>query len=186
MGWYNKLNDYFPKEEMKKKAQLEDLIHQNPHYKKAEEDDYIVLYAEFNSFVFVDYVLVDQKARGKGVGGHILEQLKAKQKVIVLEVEPVDEDDPDTIKRERFYLSNGFTRAKNIRYYRDIGETAPELNLMEVYYWSPRDQVSEDTIREYLIEVYEDIHHFQYSEYFDRQKPSAKELVQYEDQDHER
>ncbi|EGL83588.1 hypothetical protein CathTA2_0875 [Caldalkalibacillus thermarum TA2.A1] len=53
-----------------------------------------------------------------------MEELKAKGKTIILEVEPVDEDDSDTVKRERFYLSNGFKKAEQIRYYRDVGETS--------------------------------------------------------------
>lgn len=177
MGWYRKLNQYFPEEEMKKKAQLQDLLTKNPHYQKIEEEDFILLYGEYDRFIFVDYVLVDQKARGKGIGSTILDQLKEKQKVIVLEVEPVDPQDPDTIKREKFYLANDFHRAENIRYYRDIGEDTPELNEMEVYYWSPAELEDEEAIRQYMITVYKDIHHFNYEEYFDRDIPNPEELV---------
>jgi GNAT superfamily N-acetyltransferase len=180
MGWYQKLNRYFPEEEMKKKEQLDALIRENPHYKKVETDQFIILYGEYADFIFVDYILVDKKTRGQGIGKTILEDLKSKQKIIVLEVEPVDEDDPDTMKRENFYLDNGFNKALNIEYYRDVGETSPELNLMELYFWSPQGKVNEKTIRQHMITVYHDIHHFNYDEYFDRESPVPEELVQLE------
>lgn len=180
MGWFQKLNEYFPEEEMKKRKQLEDLIVKNPHYKKVETEQYIFLYGEYKEFIFVDYVLVDKEARGQGLGERILDSLKAKQKDIVLEVEPVTKEEPDTIKRERFYLSNDFKRAEHIRYYRDVGEDSPELNKMEVYYWSPKEHVDEEEIRQHMLKVYEDIHHFNYNQYFDREIPSPEELVQYD------
>ncbi|GAA0380429.1 GNAT family N-acetyltransferase [Bacillus horti] len=183
MGWYQKLNQYFPEEEMKKKQQLEDLVRRNTNYKKAETEQYILLYGEYEEFVFVDYVLVDKKARGLGIGSHIFEELKEKEKVIVLEVEPVVENDPDTARREQFYLGNGFKKAEDIIYYRDVGETSEELNQMEVYYWSPQGSESMEDIRNYMIIVYEDIHHFQYDDYFDRQTPDPEELVQIEQSD---
>lgn len=180
MGFYNKLKSYFPAEEMKKKGQLEDLIARNPNYKLAETDEYVVLYGEYEDFIFVDYVLVDKKARGKGIGAHILQELKQKQKNIILEVEPVDVTDSDTLKRERFYLANGFKRAQQIKYYRDIGEKGPELNEMELYYWSPAENVDEMTIRQQMMRAYEDIHLYHYENYFKRESPDISELVQYE------
>ncbi|MDQ0339744.1 N-acetylglutamate synthase-like GNAT family acetyltransferase [Caldalkalibacillus uzonensis] len=179
MGWYQKLRQYFPPEEMKKKEQMEALLKQNPHYKKEETDSYIMLYGEYSDFIFVDYILVDKEKRGQGIGQRLLEELKAKGKTIILEVEPVDEDDPDTVKRERFYLSNGFKRTEHIRYYRDVGETSPELNRMELYYWSPQGEVDEEVIREQMVKAYEDIHHYQYEEYFDRWEPDPEKLIQY-------
>jgi GNAT superfamily N-acetyltransferase len=178
MGWYQKLNRYFPEEEMKKKEQMEALLKENSHYKKEESDQYIILYGEYDEFIFVDYILVDKRARGQGIGKAILEDLKNKQKTIVLEVEPIDKDDPDTVKRERFYQDNNFHKATDIDYYRDVGETTPELNQMELYYWSPRGNIGEKAIHDYMIKVYEDIHHFHYDEYFDRETPEPEELVQ--------
>jgi predicted GNAT superfamily acetyltransferase len=179
MGWYQKLNRYFPEEEMKKKEQMDALIKENPHYKKEESDQYLILYGEYDEFIFVDYILVDRGARGQGIGKTVLDDLKSKQKSIVLEVEPIDKDDPDTLKRERFYQANGFHKATDIDYYRDVGETAPELNQMELYYWTPRNDIGEEAIHAYMIKVYEDIHHFNYEEYFDREIPEPEELVQF-------
>jgi GNAT superfamily N-acetyltransferase len=172
------LNEYFPDEEMKKKEQLEALLRHNPHYKKIEARHYILLYGEYPQFIFVDYVLVDQKARGQGIGQQLLDELKEKEKAIVLEVEPVVEHDPDTVKRERFYLNNDFQKADQILYYRDVGETAPELHEMEVYYWSPAGRIEMDTLRDYMLTVYDDIHHYQYERYFERQTPDPEDLVQ--------
>jgi GNAT superfamily N-acetyltransferase len=182
MGWYQKLNRYFPEEEMKKKEQLDALLKDNSHYKKIENDQFLILYGEYKDFLFVDYILVDQRARGKGIGKAVLEELKQKRKNIILEVEPIDEQDPDTLKRERFYLANDFNKAKNIEYYRDVGESRPELHPMELYYWSPEGRVEEEIIRKQMITAYHDIHHFNYEKYFDRDSPVPEDLIQLDDE----
>src|SRR5690606_6412209 len=153
MNWYQRLNQYFPDEELKKKEQLEALVKQNPHYKVIDGEQFLVLYGEYDEFIFVDYVLVDERARGQGIGSSILDSLKSKQTTVILEVEPVDLDHPDTVKRERFYRRNQFKKA-NIEYYRDVGELFPELNPMDIYYWSPDKRITEKDIRDYLIIVY--------------------------------
>ncbi len=185
MGWYQKLNDYFPENEMKKKEQLEALIADHPHYKKVETKEYIVLYAEYDDFIFVDYILVDRQARGQGIGSTILEKLQQKGKTIILEVEPVVKDDPETVKREQFYVQNGFQKAKHIRYYRDVGETSPELNQLELYYWSPDQTTDEEEIRQAMLKVYEDVHNYQYDQFFERKTPNAKDLIRFSMQEPE-
>lgn len=177
MGWYKKLNQYFPDEEMKAKGHLEALIQKNSHYKKLETEQYILLYGEYDKFIFVDYVLVNKGARGQGIGSQVLDELKKKQKVIVLEVEPIDENDPDTKKREHFYLMNGFIKADQINYYLDVGEVDPELQPMEIYFWSPQGTEKPEDIRSYLIKAYKDIHLYQYDQHHDREAPDPKELV---------
>jgi predicted GNAT superfamily acetyltransferase len=78
MNWYDKLNNYFPKKEMKNRGQLNDLIEDKDVYHKEETEDYIVLYAEFPEFIFIDYILVTSTCRGKGIGTGILNRIKAK------------------------------------------------------------------------------------------------------------
>ena len=41
MNWYNRLNEYFPEEEMKAYGQLRDLIHDQDMYHKEETEDYL-------------------------------------------------------------------------------------------------------------------------------------------------
>lgn len=181
MDWYEKLTHYFPENEMKPKEQIESLLQHNPHYKKAETDEYILLYGEYDHFIFLDYLLVEAKTRGKGIGKNILEKLKAKQKNVILEVEPVCAQEPDTLKRERFYIKNGFIKAQKIHYQRDIGEESPELNTMDIYYWPSSEDMNEETIHQQLLQAYADIHHHQFEQYFDREEPELEELVQLED-----
>lgn len=178
MGWYQKLAQYFPDEEMKRKEHLEGLIYSNPNYKKVENEQYILLYGDYEEFVFVDYVLVSKEARGQGIGSQIIDELKEKQKVIVLEVEPVDPNDPDTAKREQFYLANDFQKAEEIIYYLDVGVSAPELQQMEIYYWSPQGTESVEQLRSYLIQAYQDIHLYQFEQHYERPEPDPQKLVQ--------
>jgi GNAT superfamily N-acetyltransferase len=111
MEWYEKLNEYFPEHEMKNPQQLQELIEKTDIYHKDETDDYILLYAEFPAFVFIDYLLVTSNVRGKGIGTKVLDSLKEKGKLILLEAEPQAPGNPDSQRRLAFYSRNGFLTA---------------------------------------------------------------------------
>lgn len=56
MDWFQRLNEYFPVEEMKAKEQIEALLKEKPNnYYKDESDLHIMMYAEYEQFVFVDF-----------------------------------------------------------------------------------------------------------------------------------
>src|SRR5690606_23811921 len=104
MNWYNKLNKYFPAEEMKSKEHMDTLLSEKGNiYRKDEGPNHVMMYAEFSDFVFIDYIWVSSKTRGQGIGHTLIEKMKKKNKPILLEVEPIDYDDSDTEKRLRFY-----------------------------------------------------------------------------------
>lgn len=157
MNWYDKLNTYFPVEEMKSKEQIDALLaDKGDIYHKDEGDTHILMYAEFDSFVFIDFLWVSEKTRGKGIGHQLIEKMKAKNKPMILEVEPVVADDPDTKKRLRFYKREGFTHAEPIIYYHQDFITNKETQL-EVLYWA-KSELSEKTIFEYMKKIYEEVH----------------------------
>ncbi|MFU0788597.1 MAG: hypothetical protein ACFWT6_01265 [Virgibacillus proomii] len=74
-------------------------------YYKDESDLHVVMFAEFDSFIFIfiDYLWVSAKARGQEFVHLLIKKLKKKNKPIILEVEPVDYEDTDTKKRLHFY-----------------------------------------------------------------------------------
>lgn len=150
---------------MKHSGQMRDLLVHHEAYRKYETEDYLVMYAEFPSFVFVDYLLVNPKARGGGIGGHVLDTLKKKEKAILLEVEPPEAEDEDTSRRIRFYERNGFRRAEHIEYTREDEDGEPRT--MDVYYWPP-DDVSEKIILEQMATVCREIHNFRALKYYGR------------------
>jgi len=76
-------------------------------YHKDEGPNHILMYVEFNHFIFIDYLLVTIEARGQGLGHKLLDRLKEKGKPIILEVEPVNYEDSDTEKRLHFYQRGG-------------------------------------------------------------------------------
>ncbi|QKS71766.1 GNAT family N-acetyltransferase [Paenalkalicoccus suaedae] len=157
MNWYEKLNQYFPIEEMKSQEHMELLLQEKKSvYKKDESDEHVMMYVEMEDFTFIDYLFVAKSARGKGLGKKLLEQLKNKQKPIILEVEPIDYEDTDTEKRQKFYKREGFTHAKSIGYRRRSLATG-EVNEMEILYWSPSHE-SEESIYEKMCHTYEVIH----------------------------
>src|SRR5699024_6439354 len=145
MNWYEKSSEYFPVEEMKSKRHMDILLKEKGEvYYKDEGPYHVRMFAEFDTFVFIDYLWVSAKARGQGIGHKLIEKLKAKNKRIILEVEPIDYEDSDTEKRLRFYKREGFSHAQSIGYNRRSLATDEETPL-EILYWSPYDE-SEDVI----------------------------------------
>lgn len=157
MHWYEKLNQYFPIEEMKSKEHMETLLKEKPEiYHKDEGPNHVLMYAELDDFVFIDYLFVSKNARGQGLGNKLIQKLKEKGKPIILEVEPIDYQDSDTEKRLRFYKREGFHHAQSVLYRRKSLATN-EINEMEILYWAPNDE-SEEHIFEAMRKTYKLIH----------------------------
>lgn len=177
MHWYEKLSRYFPIEEMKSQEHMELLLEEKPElYVKDEGPHHVVMYAEFTDFLFIDYLLVSKDARGQGLGGKLMQKLKAKNKPIILEVEPIDYEDSDTVKRQRFYERIGFKKADMIGYRRRSLATG-EMTEMEILYWSPTDE-SEQSIYEKMVKVYEGIHTYKDEQlYGETYQPSEEVLT---------
>ncbi|WP_072891928.1 GNAT family N-acetyltransferase [Ornithinibacillus halophilus] len=185
MNWYEKLNEYFPIEEMKSKEHMELLLKEKGDvYHKDESPLHVMMYAEFETFIFIDYVWVSSKARGQGIGHKLIEKLKKRNKPIILEVEPVDYEDTDTAKRLHFYKREGFTHAQSIGYNRRSLATNEE-NKMEILYWSPNDE-SEEMIYEQMKKMYENIHTYKDEELYGKSYQPVDEVLVYdEDRDAE-
>lgn len=176
MNWYEKLNTYFPVTEMKAKLQLDSLLLEKEDYVKDEGEYHIVMYAEFDTFIFIDFLWVSEKARGKGIGHQLMEKLKAKNKTIILEVEPINEDEPDTEKRLRFYKREGFRYARPIDYYFQSFISNEEIK-MDILYWTDK-ATSEKVIYENMKEVYNQIHTYKVENvYGETPKPVSEVLT---------
>lgn len=133
MNWYEKLSQYFPIEEMKSKKHIETLLQERSDiYHKNEGPHHVLMYVETNQFIFIDYLFVSKDARGQGLGGKLIDELKQHNKPIILEVEPVDYKDSDSAKRLHFYKRADFKHAQTIGYNRRSLATN-EINQMEIY-----------------------------------------------------
>ncbi len=177
MNWYEKLNQYFPIEEMKSKEHMETLLKEKSEvYHKDEGPNHVLMYAEFDSFIFIDYVYVSGNARGQGLGHKLIEKLKSKNKPIILEVEPVDYEDSDTEKRLHFYKREGFIHAQSIGYTRRSLATN-EMNQMEILYWTPDKGDSEETIYEKMKKMYEDIHTYKDEKFYGKSYQPVDEVL---------
>jgi GNAT superfamily N-acetyltransferase len=179
MDWYEKLNDYFPEHEMKNSQQLKELLEHNSYYHKEENDDFIVLYAEFPSFIFIDYLLVTSKTRGKGIGTKVLDSFKHKEKIIILEAEPFDADDADTQRRLNFYLKNGFKKADHIQYTREDDKGEPFE--MKVLYWPPYEE-DQQVILDKMKRACAEIHNFRAQRHYGRLLANPEEVLQWNPQ----
>ncbi|SNZ14292.1 Acetyltransferase (GNAT) domain-containing protein [Terribacillus aidingensis] len=179
MNWYEKLSKYFPIEEMKSKKHMELLLKEKADvYFKDESEDYVLMYAEFDHFLFIDYVYVSAKTRGKGVGGKLIDKLKAKNKPILLEVEPIQYEDSDSEKRLRFYEKQGFQHAQSIGYNRRSLATNEE-NPMEILFWAPNNE-SEEEIYQAMREMYEQIHTYKDKDLYGKAYQEADEVLTFE------
>ncbi|MBM7644030.1 putative GNAT family acetyltransferase [Scopulibacillus daqui] len=176
MNWYEKLSEYFPIEEMKSKEHMELLLKEKPHmYHKDEGLYHVLMYVETNDFLFIDYLYVSAKSRGKGIGHKLIENLKQHGKPIILEVEPVNYEDSDTEKRLRFYKREGFKHAVSIGYKRRSLATN-EINQMEILYWSPTDE-TEESILEKMKKTYKEIHTYKDKELYGKSYQPVNEVL---------
>ena len=175
MEWYERLNEYFPEHEMKDPRQLQALIEDKDVYHKEETDQYLLLYAEFPTFIFIDYLLIKPERRGKGVGTKVLNQLKQKGKDIILEVEPIDRDDEDTLRRVNFYRKNGFVKADRIQYERE--DQSGEPYEMKIYYWTPKETLPQELVLEKMAKACREIHNFRSKRYYGRVVADPEEVL---------
>ncbi|WP_226037649.1 GNAT family N-acetyltransferase [Aquibacillus saliphilus] len=179
MNWYEKLNKYFPVEEMKSKEHMEMLLKEKGDvYYKDEGPYHVLMYAEFKSFIFIDYVYVSAQSRGQGLGHKLMEKLKKKNKPIILEVEPVDYEETDSEKRLRFYQREGFLHAQSIGYNRRSLATNKE-NPMEILYWTPEDE-GEEAIYNKMKQMYEDIHTYKDEQIYGKSYQPVDEVLSYD------
>ncbi|WP_174612799.1 GNAT family N-acetyltransferase [Virgibacillus ihumii] len=180
MNWYEKLSKYFPVEEMKSKEHMDMLLKEKGDvYHKDEGQYHVLMYAEFDTFIFIDYVYVSSKSRGQGIGHKLIEKLKQHNKPIILEVEPVDYDDTDTEKRLHFYKREGFAHAQYIDYNRRSLATDEETP-MEILYWSPNNE-SEEEIYQRMKQMYEDIHTYKDEEIYGKAYQPVDEVLSYDE-----
>src|SRR5690625_5411979 len=136
------------------------------------------MYAEFDSFIFIDYLWVSAKTRGQGLGHQLIEKMKQKNKPIILEVEPIDYDDSDTEKRLHFYKREGFSHAQSIGYNRRSLATNEETPL-EILYWSPHAD-TEDVIFGQMKKMYESIHTYKDKEIYGKSYQPVDEVLNFD------
>ena len=176
MNWYEKLNQYFPVVEMKSKEHMEALLKERSNiYHKDEGPNHIIMYVEFDHFIFIDYLLVTREARGQGLGHKLLDRLKEKGKPIILEVEPVNYEDSDTEKRLHFYQREGFQHAQSIGYNRRSLATK-EMNALEILYWAPENE-SEEVIYEAMKKTYNLIHTYKDQHFYGESYQPVDEVL---------
>ncbi|MFB5284918.1 MULTISPECIES: N-acetyltransferase [Peribacillus] len=176
MHWYEKLNQYFPIEEMKSRDHMETLLEERSDiYHKDESSKHILMYVELDNFIFIDYLLVSKNARGEGLGHKLLEKLKRKEKPIILEVEPINYEDSDSEKRLHFYKREGFEHANSIGYERRSLATK-ELNEMEILYWAPNNE-SEEMIFEAMKKTYNLIHTYKDQHFYGESYQPVEEVL---------
>ncbi|MGX6444867.1 GNAT family N-acetyltransferase [Neobacillus sp. K501] len=181
MHWYEKLNQYFPIEEMKSREHMETLLKEQPDiYHKDEGPNHVLMYAELDKFIFIDYLFVSKNARGQGLGHKLMEKMKQKGKPIILEVEPINYEDSDTEKRLRYYKREGFEHANSIGYQRRSLATN-ELNKMEILYWAPNKE-SEEMIFEAMKKTYDVVHTYKDHHFYGESYEPVEEVLTFNEE----
>ncbi|MDR6125042.1 putative GNAT superfamily acetyltransferase [Bacillus sp. SLBN-46] len=81
MHWYEKLNQYFPVEEMKSREHMETLLKERSEiYHKDEGPNHVLMYVELDNFIFIDYLFVSKNARGEGLGHKLVGKVETERK----------------------------------------------------------------------------------------------------------
>jgi ribosomal protein S18 acetylase RimI-like enzyme len=106
----------------------------------------------------------------------VLNRLKQKGKAILLEVEPIDREDEDTVKRVNFYRKNGFRKADRIQYRRE-GQGGKTYE-MSIYYWSPEGDLPQEAVLEKMAKACEEIHNFRSKRYCGRVAADPDEVLE--------
>ncbi|WKA53304.1 GNAT family N-acetyltransferase [Planococcus shixiaomingii] len=176
-SWFSNLRDYFPAKEMKSEKHMKELFAEKPNsYKLDEGPHYTLVYYEKSDFLFIDYILVNSSSRGSGLGSKIIDRVKKKNKMIVLEVDPISQEDPETAKRVRFYQKQNFKKVPSIEYVRRHPITG-ERSEMDIFYWSPNAE-SAEWVMEKMKEAYEEVHAFKGLEMYGAPPQVADEVLQ--------
>ncbi|MCM3727471.1 GNAT family N-acetyltransferase [Neobacillus cucumis] len=181
MHWYEKLNQYFPIEEMKSKEHMQTLLKERSEiYHKDEGPNHVLMYVELDNFIFIDYLFVSKNARGQGLGHKLMEKLKHRGKPIILEVEPVNYKDSDTAKRLHFYKREGFEHAESIGYARRSLATN-EINKMEILFWAPNNE-SEEIIFDAMKKTYNLIHTYKDKRFYGESYQPVEEVLTFKEE----
>lgn len=174
-GYYRHLTAYFPQQELKPLGQFADLFSQTPYYRKLESDQYVLLYAEFPDFLFVDFMLVHAPYRNQRLGSWILDHLRQKRIPIILEVEPPDPARPDTALRRKFYLRHQFQAAPHILYRRKNQQGQPFD--MDIFYWSPAGPISDNGILAMMTQVCNSVHNYNALPHYGRLPADPRDVL---------
>lgn len=145
----------FPEVERRDKKQIENLINSNKEMSfnaimEDDEVDGLLVYWDFENFVYLEHFAIFPRLRNKGIGKKMLELLKnSTKKIIVLEVEPAD--DGMAGRRVSFYERCGFhvvDKDYEQPPYRPNGRTIP--------LWIMSNQDLDDATRNEIINTIKD------------------------------
>jgi GNAT superfamily N-acetyltransferase len=158
LDWYRDLAHYFPAEEMRSERHFEWLIANRPDiYRVAATPDHLLLTLDYPDVTFIDYLYVYPHCRGSGEGTRLLQSLKHKQKAILLEIEPAAPDDPESVRRRRFYDRQAFWQVDSLSF----GLPSPltwTLTDLNVLCWAPAGVVPGERVFQWMERMYQDLY----------------------------
>lgn len=90
-------------------------------------------------------------------------------------MEPIDYEDTDTEKRQRFYAREGFNHAVSIGYRRRSLATN-KVTELEILYWSPENE-DEHSIYEKMKHTYEVIHTYKDKDLYGQSYEAVEDVL---------
>ena len=157
---YNDMLSQFPPEELKSFEKFQKIFGKNycayDVVNGGTPVGYVILF-ESRDFIFIDYVAIFKEFHSNGFGGMVLETLKEKfaaKKGCFLEVEKPDEQEPNTLRRIKFYQKHGAGKlGVNYLYPNENGALPMDL------YYIPYGSLPEDMeIKEFITELFRIVH----------------------------
>ena len=179
--WFSNLKEYFPAKEMKSEEHMVNLLDAKKNaYKIETGPENTLVYYEEPEFLFIDYILISSSSRGNGLGSKLMDRVKKKNKPIILEVDPITSEDPESAKRVRFYERLHFKKVHAIQYVRNHPVTG-EKSEMDIFYWSP-EKIADTWLLEKMKKIYEEVHAFQNPKLYGTVPKPANDVLQLLDQ----
>lgn len=132
---YKDLCKQFPPEELKSYERFIELINSGADRVKIVTENSTnvgyVIFAEISDSLWLDYIAIFKEYHSKGYGSRILTSLSDEfKKGIYLEVEKPDEDEPNTLRRIKFYTNLGAKKLDYDYFYPAKNKPFP----MDLYY----------------------------------------------------
>lgn len=114
----------------------------------------LIIFWNFNEFVFLEHFAIEPDLRGLGIGEKTLAEIKTLyQKTVILETElPNDEL---SLRRIRFYERNGFHKLSRTYFQPSYGSNKPEIELKLM---STNVDLPTETLDKYILQIREKVY----------------------------
>lgn len=156
---YNIMDASFPDSEMRTYDGQKELLKNKRYYIKTNKSEEgkiqgFLAYWKLSNCTFLEHLAVSESARGKGIGGKLIEDaFKENEGNVFFEVEPATDD--FSKKRIKFYQKRG---AHLNEFYYEQPSLRPTEDAQRLFIMSYPNPISEEDFKKYKNEIYKNVY----------------------------